>query len=830
MTPLLSRFLILCILCLGTLTVSGPLSFAQTNTGSLSVSQTSDDVKAASKEVDGADEELDSYRNKEEAALHDDLRLVELQQQFEDIAASMEQIYQDLQPRLESIKAREAELGEPPGEGDPQEPQALKDERAKLATDRVAVNAEIGEVQQVADRAQTLAEEVSGLRRTLFRQTLLGRADLSAENLEAVSKALNHEVRELATRISSWFMFTWSFERAAFLSAISLSLLLGLLFVYGEYRLFSRFVQQDRMEANPSAFSKHTFAFWSTLLPTVGVAIFCALVVFFLHNFNVLRGDIADLLTPFFQFVVFLFFIGRLASAVLAPVHPHWRLVNVSDRGARTLWWLIFAMAFINAFDYLAGNVSDVLHSPVILTIARSFAAAIIIGGLLVLLSRIRPMTAEDGARKPWPRSVSIPLLVLGLALIVISAFGYVRLARFVATQVIILGALFVTMYLGFLSAKAVSEPEEFKASALGQMLSNRFRLGEIAVEQVGLLCGLLIYLFVIVFGVPSIFLLWGYRVSDIQGWVADSLSQITIGNVTISLSGILIGLLVFAIGYFISRWFQRWLDENVMRRSRMETGLRNSVRTGIGYLGIAVAAVIGLSVAGLNLSNVALVAGALSVGIGFGLQNIVNNFVSGLILLIERPFKVGDWVVTGSTQGFVRHISVRATEIETFQRQSVIVPNSEFINTPVANWTHRNSIGRQEIAVGVSYDSDPRQVMAILDEIADNHERVLRDPPPFVVFTGFGDSSLDFELRVYMSDVLSGLTIATELRTQIFERFRQEGIEIPFPQTDVHIKAPPNGEVSAADEAKARLQAEAADRQDTETPTPGSRRVDPDE
>ena len=474
------------------------------------------------------------------------------------------------------------------------------------------------------------------------------------------------------------------------------------------------------------------------------------------------------------------------------------------------LWWLIVAMTFVNAFDYLAGSVSDVLESPIILTIARSLVAAVIIGVLLVILSRIKPMLSEAGDHGAWPRSISIPLLVLGIALIILPFFGFVGLARFIATQVIVLGALLVTMYLGFLAANAVSEPKDFTASALGQMLSNRLGLGKIAVEQIGLLCGLLIYVFVLVLGIPVIFLVWGYHIRDIQGWAASTFSEFTIGNVSISLSGIFLGLLVFAIGYFVSRWFQRWLDNNVMRRSRMEDGLRNSVRTGIGYLGIIIAAVIGLSVAGLNLSNVALVAGALSVGIGFGLQNIVNNFVSGLILLVERPFKVGDWVVTGSTQGFVRHISVRATEIETFQRQSVIVPNSEFINTPVSNWTHRNNLGRAEIEVGVSYDSDPRQVMAILEEIGKSNDLVLRNPAPFVVFAGFGASSLDFELRVYLSDILSGLTVATDLRTKIFERFKEEGIEIPFPQTDVHIKEPQTEDDTAAEAAMARLQAEA--------------------
>jgi small-conductance mechanosensitive channel len=238
---------------------------------------------------------------------------------------------------------------------------------------------------------------------------------------------------------------------------------------------------------------------------------------------------------------------------------------------------------------------------------------------------------------------------------------------------------------------------------------------------------------------------------------------------------------MLFVLGLMVTRWFQRWLDGTVMVRSHVDPGVRNSVRTAVGYAGVGLAGLIGISAAGINLSSLALVAGALSLGIGFGLQNIVSNFVSGLILLAERPFKVGDWVVAGTTEGFVKRISVRATEIETFQRQTIIVPNSVLINGQVGNWTHRNKLGRIEIPVSVFAGNDPRQVTQMLLEVAAT-QPVLRNPEPSVAFLGFSATTLDFELRAFVADVLDAGEMKTELRTAILERLRQDEIALAGP------------------------------------------------
>ena len=246
---------------------------------------------------------------------------------------------------------------------------------------------------------------------------------------------------------------------------------------------------------------------------------------------------------------------------------------------------------------------------------------------------------------------------------------------------------------------------------------------------------------------------------------------------------------------FIVTRWFQKWIDGNVLARSQVDAGVRNSVRTAVGYAGVAIAGLVGISAAGINLSSLALVAGALSLGIGFGLQNIVSNFVSGLILLAERPFKVGDWVVAGTTEGFVRRISVRATEIETFQRQTVIVPNSVLINGQVGNWTHRNKLGRVEVALSVHAGNDPRRIQEVLTEVVRAQQGLLRNPEPVIVFQAFSSATLDFEVRGYLADILNGTAVKSELRTAILERFRAEEIPLGGPAApEVPIKISPEG------------------------------------
>ena len=747
-------------------------------------------------ELDQARKQLASLQDSIKQNTSDDNALVALAGKANDLNTSVAAISTRLKPRLAEITGRLTQLGAAPKEGQPPEAAIVTQERDKLTATIAQMNVVIGDADNLTAATARVTNDITEIRRRLFAETLFKRTELSLSTFGDAGQAFVQETVNFRDALASWGTFVWKFKRVSMFTAVFLSLASALVFLSGGYRLFGRYFQRDEGIENPSYISRLSIAFWSTMIRTLSVAAFLVISYFFLDSFNVLRPDIAPVLAALFGFVGLVYFVARVTNSVFAPFEPNWRLVKLSNRGAHSIGWCLLAVAIVNGLDFVLNRVSETMGSPIIVTVAKSFLASLIVGAIFIAVSFGKPILAKNGdpdaPGRRWPHGMAIILRLIGIALIFTALIGYVGLARFIASQLVITSAVIVTMYLGILLGKAVSDQESFPHTIAGRFLQQRLKLSGAMLDQAGLVAGLAIYAFALITGVPLILLSWGFHIQDLEFLAYRLFTEIKLGNISISLVGILAGILFFVGGYFVTRWFQRWLDSNVMARGQVDLGVRNSVKTGIGYLGVAIAAIIGISAAGIDLSSLALVASALSVGIGFGLQNIVSNFVSGLILLVERPFKVGDWIVSGTSEGIVKRISVRATEIETFRKQSIIVPNSELINASVGNWTHRNRLARSEIPVSVSYDSDPKRVMEILLELVQAVPKVLRNPEPHVEFLRFGPSSLDFEMRFYLADLSDGMPIRNNLRIAILNRFRLEGIEMPYPQQELHIHREP--------------------------------------
>jgi small-conductance mechanosensitive channel len=267
------------------------------------------------------------------------------------------------------------------------------------------------------------------------------------------------------------------------------------------------------------------------------------------------------------------------------------------------------------------------------------------------------------------------------------------------------------------------------------------------------------------------------------------------VAGLTVVPSQLLWAILALAVLLTLTRWFKARLNTRWLTKTRMEQSAREALVTTFGYVAVAVSAIAALSIAGITFTNLAIVAGALSIGIGFGLQNVVNNFVSGIIMLVERPVRTGDWIIVGNTEGYVKRISIRTTSIQTFDRAEIIVPNSDLISGQVTNWTLRNLWGRIKVPVGVAYGSDTAMVRETLLEIANGHADVIRGnpqlPDPLVLFLGFGDSSLNFELRAIVQNIDQRPNVISDINFAIDATFREKGIEIPFPQRDLNFRGP---------------------------------------
>ena len=485
-----------------------------------------------------------------------------------------------------------------------------------------------------------------------------------------------------------------------------------------------------------------------------------------------------------------------LPRAVLAPDLPAWRLLPVSPGHARAISRRITFLAAVFAVDLFLGLSSRslviadeqvALYTLIVNSLEAIGILALVQGRLWVTEGEAAPEEDDNPVAKARAaRFWTILRRLVGLiavAVIITALIGYANLSRYLSQNLVLSGMVVGGLVLvRGLCRELIGMVLRSRLVRVGLDIPHRTR------NRTKFWLRAILDLAIYVWGLLLILVVWGVPLSEVWGVTSKALLGFTIGNVTISLTDIAVALLIFLAVTMLTRAIQRVLTERVFPQTGLDAGVRNSLSAGLGYVGLALAAMLAVSALGLDLANIALIAGALSVGIGFGLQNIVNNFVSGLILLIERPIKVGDWINVGGHEGHVKQINVRATEIQTFQRASVIVPNSELLSSAVVNWTHKDRYGRAEVSVGVAYGSDVEKVMKVMRTCLDANKDILSWPEPSVVFRAFGDSSLDFDARGHIEDVEQRIFVQSDLRVAIYHAFAEAGIEIPFPHRDIHI------------------------------------------
>ncbi len=721
----------------------------------------------------------------------DDGALIKQREQVEGIGKKALSYANEVRKQLKDVTSQLDKLGPAPKAEEAPESEAA----AKVRQDITAKAAELDGAIRTAEVLQTRADQISGAvqqrRRSLFSQELLNRvrSPLKPVFWQRVSKHAAIQWQALRFLIGNW----WADIQQPYILLVLMGLATALWAVLSA--MATILIARCRAHQNgdpPPYFIRTITATGVTLLRALPPIASASALVFGLWSFDMLHGKMASLMIAALTAFCIVAALLALIQTVLAPNQPQWRVLPISDRDAKRLRWLAGGVAGIIGADLLLTSLADLLYAPIQLTMMQSFVTTVAVAVLLGAMLRIRLIPQGDDARPRESGSLRLLRMILSvlvIAILIAACLGFIALARFMTTQIVVVGSILILLYLLHAAIEELSASLYDPQRRAGRWLAGAFNIQPRRHAQIGIIVSILLHALLILLLAPLIALQWGFDWEDVRGWMSKAIFGFSVGDWRISLGTIFVAILFFVLGLFITRFVQQWLDNKVLQRAQFETGPRSAIRTGVGYLGVAIAGLVAVSYAGLDFSNVAIVAGALSVGIGFGLQSIVNNFVSGLILLAEQRISVGDWIIVGTEEGHVRRISVRATEIETFDRNFVIIPNSELITQAVKNWTFQHRRARLIIDIGVSYATDPETVREILLRVANQHPATTDQEKTRVLFQDFGDSALMFQLRAFVADVSDLIDTRSELRYAIMEEFRKEGVEIPFPQRDIHLK-----------------------------------------
>ena len=677
-----------------------------------------------------------------------------------------------LEPRAKEAEDRLKELGPAPAKDAPAESTEIAGQRKELTDEFNDIDGELKQARVLTVKTDQLGDRVAQKRHALYANELFARSAsiLDPSFWTEVYRALPIELRSIEALVDAWSEHHTRPRWAG--AALIIVIIIAIVVVLTRWWLPRLIGEPSNTRSAKAWAALWVFIWFAIRTPLAGFAALLALTTFGLLTVRleqIAQGVVAGMAAAAFGHGV--------ARGLLAPEHPHRRLVQEDDETALCFYnHLLWASRALGVLIVLQ-VIHKTLFAPLVITVATNalFAAttAAFLVHLVLRLGTIKKNRGEALVAASWAHPLGLLMAVLiGIALVA----GYAGVAAFISLRVIVAAAVFGALFLLLVITQTLFASIN-EQTPKGQMLAENLGIDPRTLGLSGALLSALIRVILIATSFLLIIGPWEVSTADLFDTVRNIPFGFKIGEIRVSFQAILAAILVLVLLLVLMRIIQRWLERELLPRTGLEPSLQLSIVTIFGYVGAITAIALALSGLGFDLQKIALIAGALSVGIGFGLQSIVSNFVSGLILLTERPIRVGDSIVVKGEEGWVRRVRVRATEIETFDRASVIIPNSEFITGVVKNWTRANRLGRIVVKVGVSYETDPDRVRDILTDIANAHPQIVQTPPPAAYLVAFGETQLEFELRCVVAEVEKGLSVRSELHYAIIQKFREAGI-----------------------------------------------------
>jgi small-conductance mechanosensitive channel len=764
-----SLWMALCVLCLG---LASPLAHAAPAAGA--ATEEAVDLQALRVQLDKAQAALASPQSDEQM---DALRDVAQRTVVSGQTAATE-----MTPKLAEAKARLSELGAPPttGKEAPEIARLRKESQDEVAS----LDAKVKLANLLAVEGQQTLDQIRTARRSTF-QTQLGSRTASILS-DRFWQELRAGARDDTRRTEHLVENAWGVARAipgmALAGALVLAaLVLGLRVWMGRLlsRVLSTRVPHGRLRRSLHALLHVALATLTPLVLIEVVALGLSWMAPEEHPQELLRALSGPL--------CFGGFVAGLGNALLSAGRPSWRLLPLPDNVANGLRYFPMGMAVVMVIGWMADQFYGLLDTSLATTVAVHCILALSTGVVLVLaVMRARRLQdanvanaadATDVRRAPrWLQLVAVAAWLVLLGCIASLLLGYVAFGSYMLRQIIWSTLVVASAYLLMVVVVDVCEtwqgqpPAPDGAQPVEGSPQNATRLREqVAVWVSGLLRLTLLAVAVLLIVVPV-----GEGPIELFERSNTLGKGLTIGQVNLRPALILQAAVVLLACLGLLRLLRRWLRDSLLPTTRMDIGMRTSVLTLVNYIGMVLAVAMTLSAVGISLEGIAWVASALSVGIGFGLQAVVQNFVSGLILLAERPVKVGDWVTLDTVEGDIRRINVRATEIQLGDRSTVIVPNSELITKIVRNVTLGNPLGRVQVLLPMPLDTDAGHVSRLLMEAMVAHPSVLKTPEPSVALEGLdAQGRLKFTATCYVSSPRNTYSTRSELWFTVLEQLR---------------------------------------------------------
>nr|WP_196479600.1 DUF3772 domain-containing protein [Xanthomonas translucens] len=784
--PLLRRSLLLLFLCLSAAATAQPQDEPQAPDPQALLSGAEQTLQDARRGMDNAD---------------DQEALRKLVGQVADAQRDAETAVAALTPQLAQVDARLQQLG-PAADGEAKD---IAAQRKDLAKQRAPLDSGIKRGKLLAVEAKQLGEEIENVQAERLSQ------ELSLRSASPLSPSLWRQIASDFPADRDRLLALYQLGAKALDDAIAengtgalgIGLTIAFVLLFPLRYLLRWLGKRYAMSRAPgSRLRRSGLALWFLLLGTLTPGLAALVLAEALRGLDAVPTALETVLNGFVVYSFYAAFMGSLGASVLLPNQPSWRLFPIDDATARRLrkyTWATATLAWVSSMLLVINRAS---HTSASATVAAdgviALAYAVLILAILTSLSRLRrrqyaeaAAQALENGQPPPPGQHGGALALVGVLVrvavvvaLLAALLGYLYLGLFITRQII-----WITMVVGAIRL-LMTFADDFalwlfaSEGRLGRAANGAFGVRASRLEQAGVLTSAVVRVALLLIGLGALLMPFGTNTSTVADWFSVLSQGIPIGKdnhlypVAVLKAVLVLGLSLLAVQYI-----HGWLTQTYLPKTELDDGSRNSISTVARYVGILLAVLCALAWSGIDVAQIALVVSALSVGIGFGLQSIIQNFVSGLILLAERPVKIGDWVKIGDQEGDVRKISVRSTEIQVGDRSTLIVPNSELITKTLRNMTLAGPLGRVQIQFAVSLGTDVVKLRTLLLELYAAHPGVLQDPEPSLFIDSIASGHVTLNSFAYVGNPRLVYGIRSDLFFSLLQRLAEEGIALESPQ-----------------------------------------------